>query len=464
VPQAVSEDNRAAQDAPPPLIVPKQAKVREIDPMKGLTFDFSAVDARVRTVIYAMAVDRGLNVVFSKDVNADNLFTGNFVSTPMRDAVELIMDIADLNYEIRGNIIYVSRYSTMNYNLPYMAVTAKPTASLGGDVVGGADRDGNTNLKGEYTLEYEEPEAVDFYTQLEANITALLKSDAQSNFSINRLSSSISVYTTRSNHNRLKSLLDNIIKNSIRQVQIEAKIMEVALSDGWSYGIDWSRIFSSSDGSVRLVQSLASGVSGAGQMTVVTGTFNGVISAVAQYGKVDTLANPRITVMNGQSAMITAGQIRPYWDRTLNLTESAGGTSLQTYTYEKYSVLDGVMVGVTAFIHDDGSVMLNVLPITTQISGEAEIKDSQGSVQATAPIVEVKESGTVVRVEDGSMLVIGGLITNSKSVTNTRIPVLGDIPLLGYLFNSEKVEYQKRELVIFIKPTVIYGESKVTVR
>jgi MSHA biogenesis protein MshL len=108
--------------------------------------------------------------------------------------------------------------------------------------------------------------------------------------------------------------------------------------------------------------------------------------------------------------------------------------------------------------------MLNVLPITTQISGEAEIKDNQGAVQATAPIVEVKESGTVVRVEDGSMLVIGGLITNTKSVSNTRIPVLGDIPLIGYLFNSEKVEYQKRELVIFIKPTVIFGESKVTVR
>ncbi|MDR2400745.1 MAG: hypothetical protein LBD73_03730 [Deferribacteraceae bacterium] len=465
VPQAVSGDNRTVKDVPPPLIVPKQAKVREIDPMKGLTFDFAAVDARVRTVIYAMAVDMGLNVVFSKDVNADNLFTGNFVSTPMKDAVELIMDIADLNYEIRGNIIYVSRYSTLNYNLPYMSTAlAKPTASLGGDVVGGADKDGNTNLKGEYTLEYEEPETEDFYEQLETNITSLLGSDAQSTFSINRLSSSVSVYTTRSNHNRVKSLLDNIIRNAIRQVQIEAKIMEVALEDGWSYGIDWSRIFSSSDGSISLVQSLASGVSGAGQMSVVTGTFNGVISAVAQYGKVDTLANPRITVMNGQSAMITAGQIRPYWDRTLNLTETTGGTSLQTYTYEKYSVLDGVMVGVTAFIHDDGSVMLNVLPITTQISGEAEVKDGDGIVQATAPIVEVKESGTIVRVEDGAMLVIGGLITNTRTVTNTRIPVLGDIPILGYLFNSEKVEYKKRELVIFIKPTVIYGDSKVTVR
>ncbi|MDR2105277.1 MAG: hypothetical protein LBP51_05940 [Deferribacteraceae bacterium] len=464
-PQAVSGDNRTVQNTPPPLIVPKQAKVREIDPMRGLTFDFSAVDARVRTVIYAMAVDMGLNVVFAKDVGADNLFTGSFVSTPMKDAVELIMDIADLNYEIRGNIIYVSKYSTLNYNLPYMSTgLAKPTASLGGDVVGGADKDGNTNLKGEYTLEYEEPEAVDFYTQLEENIGALLQTDAQSNFSINRLSSSISVYTTRSNHNRVKSMLDNIVKNSIRQVQIEAKIMEVALEDSWSYGIDWSRVFTSSDGSVGFVQSLASGVSGVGQLSVVTGTFNGVISAIAQYGKVDTLSNPRITVMNGQSAMITAGQIRPYWDRTLNLTETSGGTSLQTYTYEKYSVLDGVMVGVTAFIHDDGSVMLNVLPITTQISGEAEVKDSSGVVQATAPIVEVKESGTTVRVEDGAMLVIGGLITNTRTVTNTRVPLLGDIPILGYLFNSEKVEYRKRELVIFIKPTVIYGESKVTVR
>jgi MSHA biogenesis protein MshL len=383
----------------------------------------------------------------------------------MRDAVELIMDIADLNYEIRGNIIYVSRYSTLNYNLPYTATAlATPTASLGGDVVGGADKDGNTNLKGEYTLEYQEPETVDFYTQLEENIDNLLKADSQSNFSINRLSSSISVYTTRSNHNRIKSLLDNIVKNAIRQVQIEAKIMEVALEDSWSYGIDWSRIFSSSDVSVGIVQSLAGNVAGVGQLSVVTSTFNGVISAIAQYGKVDTLANPRITVMNGQSAMISAGQIRPYWDRTLNLSESSGGTSLQTYTYEKYSVLDGVMLGVTAFIHDDGSVMLNVLPITTQITGEVEVKDTDGVVQATSPIVDVKESGTTVRVEDGAMLVIGGLITNTKSVTNTRIPLLGDIPLLGYLFNSEKVEYRKHELVIFIKPSVIYGESKVTVR
>jgi MSHA biogenesis protein MshL len=201
---------------------------------------------------------------------------------------------------------------------------------------------------------------------------------------------------------------------------------------------------------------------------VVKGSFNAVISAVAQYGKVDTLANPTITVMNGQSAMLTAGQIRPYWNRTVTESPATelGGSVTREYTYEKYSVLDGVMIGVTAFIHDDGTVMLNVLPITTKIdSTDATIVNPDtGTIQASAPIVDIKESGTIVQVEDGAMLVIGGLITNDKTVTNTRIPVLGDIPLLGYLFSSEKVEYSKRELVIFIKPTVIFGTSEVVVK
>jgi MSHA biogenesis protein MshL len=201
---------------------------------------------------------------------------------------------------------------------------------------------------------------------------------------------------------------------------------------------------------------------------VVRGSFSAVVSAVAQYGKVDTLANPKITVMNGQSAMITAGQIRPYWNRTVSESPSTelGGAVTKEYTFEKYSVLDGVMIGVTAFIHDDGTVMLNVLPIITQIgSTDATITNPDtGMVQASAPIVDIKESGTIVQVEDGAMLVIGGLITNNRSVTNTRIPILGDIPLLGYLFSSEKVEYRKRELVIFIKPTVIFGTSEVVTK
>lgn len=464
--QAPRDLSYLAQELPP-AIPAKRSNVKAIDPFEGRTFTFAASEARVQTVLYAIAVDMGLNLVMGSDVSADVTISANFVRTPMKDAVNVVMDMADLYYEIQGNIMRVYRYHTSIFNLPYISLSGTHTASLGGDVVGGADVDGDTNLKGEFTLDYtKDADSVDFYGMLENNLGSILSTDPESSFTINKLTGIVSVHTTRTNFVKVQRLLDNVVNNATRQVQIEAKVIEVKLSDSSSYGIDWSNVFSpKSFTSIGVGQTVSPVSNSSGYFTISKGDFSGVLNLIAEYGKVDTLSNPRLTVMNGQSAMLTAGQITPFWNVEREESDKSSGTNTVTYTYEKYNVLDGVMIGVTAFIHDDGTVMLNIMPVTTSIEGTAAITEPETGIEmVTAPIVDIKELGTVVSVDSETLLVIGGLISTKKAVTTKSIPVLGDIPLLGYLFSGETTEYEKTEMVILIKPTVIYGKSKVVVK
>jgi MSHA biogenesis protein MshL len=448
----------------PPTIPVKRTQIKAIDPFEGKTFTFSASRAQVQSVLYALAVDLGLNLVVGPDVSGDTVISANFLNTPTSDAIDVIMEMADIYYEVHGNILRIYKYHTTNFNLPYINMTSTLTSDLGGDVAGNLDQEGGTELSGGFELSFNRDEAaVDFYTQLEDNVATILGADPNSSATFNKMTGIISLYSTRSKTKEVSRLLDNVVENSVRQVQIEAKIVEVILSDSWSYGVNWDKVFSAGDYSVSTGQQLISETF-AGTASVVGGSFSGMLNLVAQYGKVDTLANPRLTVMNGQTAMITAGTILPYWDVTREDESSAMFGTTSTYTYEKFTVLDGIMFGVTPFIHDDGKVMLNVVPISTTKGEDVEMIGVDGNVVAIAPELNIKEAGTVVQVSDGDMLVLGGLISNNKSTTSSRIPILGDIPLLGYLFSSDSVSFEKREMVIFIKPTIIYGDSKVIIK
>ena len=458
----VPRENAYVSRELPPVVPIKRTQIKEIDPFEGRLANLAASRSHLHTVLYSLANDLGLNLVVSPDVDQTTSITANFNYAPAKDAVNVVMELGDAYYEVQGNILRVYKYHTTNFNLPYLAIGTGHDSTMGGDVIGGADKEGDTNLEGSFTATYTKAESdSDFYGQLQENIASILAGDPNSSFTINKLAGIVSVHSTRSLTKKVNNLLDNIVTNSVRQVQIEAKVVEVVLNDSWSYGIDWAKIFvaDGNRGVAKVGNLLPDGM---GSINLTWGSFTGALNAVAEYGQVDTLSNPRLTVLHGHSAIITAGTITPYWEIERE-RETTATTSSVTTTYTKYNVLDGLMLGLTAFIHDDGKVMLNIVPIITKLSGVRTIEES-GVIMAEAPLIDVKEAGTVVQVEDGAMLVIGGLISNVKYNSTKSVPLLGDLPLLGYLFSSDKVEYQKKELVIFIKPTVIYGDSKVVIK
>lgn len=472
---------------PPPVIL-QTSSFKKMDVFSGKTFTMRAERVPVGRALFAICSDLGLNLIIDPGINEQTQITLNFTRTPAEDALDLIMDMTGLFYEIRGNVLRVKLYATKMFAVPHIPSSTTFDASLGGDVLGGSSGGGsggggggsssgggggggsdyNSNLSGNFSLAYKRTEGTeDFYTQLEENIANILGTGSSGgtqdtgadSYTLNRLTGSLSVHTTRKKMIMVEDFLDAVFSRATKQVQIEAKIIDVTLSDEWSYGIDWSTVFA--NGIIGIGQSLGTlptGTGSVGVINVITDSFSAAINAVGKYGDVDTLANPRLMVMNGQTALISAGTVTPYWEKE-STTDNAGSAFQTNVTYNRSNILDGILLGVTPYINDDNTVTMNIVPVSTAVQGTKQILNAAGQADAEAPIMNVKEAGTIIRVDDGAMAVLGGLISTSKEVSNSRIPGLGDIPILGYLFRQETHKTMKRELVIFLKPTIVYSSE-----
>ncbi len=456
----------------PPPILPSTYK--EIDPFEGKTFTMSAVSAPLTKVLYAIADGAGLNLIISPEVDTSQKITATFNRVPMREALDIIMDMTGLYYEVRGNVLYVKEFMTKTFKIPYIHTTTSFNSSLGGDVLGGAltagtvgtvgtfgatagvaGGIGGTGLRGNFVLDYKNPEeANDLYKQLEENVKELLSKRGK--YVLNKFTGTLIVTDRRKNVEEIEKFLKQFIKKIGRQVLIEAKIVEIALSDVFQYGVDWSALFRDVFGTganVTLSQTLSIPTGGYFNLNVVSSDFTTLINALATYGKVYTLSNPRIMVSNGQTALIATGIVTPFFERQAVTITGTTTTQLQE-NIVKTNVLEGVLLGVTPHIDENGEIVMNIIPVATRLEGTKTLENN-GQVIAEAPILNVKETGTIVRVRDGELVVIGGLIGDVKSVQEKKVPGLGDIPVLGYLFKSKRTVKEKRELIIFLRPRII---------
>ncbi len=161
--------------------------------------------------------------------------------------------------------------------------------------------------------------------------------------------------------------------------------------------------------------------------------------------------------MNGQPALITVGRNVTYID-SITADRSTGnvGGDLITYTAETERILSGIAMALTATILGDDEIIMNLVPITSELEEPIEYRTlgSDGG-EIGLPIVRVREMSTTVKVKNGEMLVIGGLISDVQDNKGEFAPILGDIPLLRYLFGYEEKEHLKRELIILLRPRII---------
>ncbi len=191
-------------------------------------------------------------------------------------------------------------------------------------------------------------------------------------------------------------------------------------------------------------------------MSYTKGAFNAVLQAMQTAGSIEVVSNPRLKVLNGQTGIISSGNKIPYWTKEYDYewVEDPNDPTKKVYektiSYEKTDVLNGISLGVSPIIKKNGEVLLNIVPIVTNIEGESTFTDN-GTVVATAPIINVKEVGTTILTKDNDMIVIGGLISSIKKDFEYKTPLLGDIPGLGHLFKRTEKKMEKRELVIMLK-------------
>ncbi len=264
----------------------------------------------------------------------------------------------------------------------------------------------------------------------------------------------------------IRRFLDASEQSLTRQVVIEARILEVDLSEEYQQGINWSNIAGSiGDSSIGFVTSpgsfgnaVTSALGGLTGITIENQDFTSVINLLDTQGDVQTLSSPRVTAVNNQKAVIKVGDDEYFVTDVSSQSTFTATSTATTPDIELTPFFSGIALDVTPQIDDKGHILLHVNPSVIETQEQEKIV-TLNQEQIVLPLAQstIRESDTIVRANSGEIVVIGGLMQSVKQQTESKTPLLGDIPYFGNLFKSKRETESKKELVILLKPTVVDG-------
>ena len=450
---------------------------------KRLEISATAVDAK--NFLTAIVEGSNYSVAIHPDVTGN--ITLNLTDVTLTEAIEVLKDIYGFDIRVNGNIIqvYPSGIRTETFALNYLFLKRFGTSSTSINSGGVSENDpnssgssnGNSNSSNSSSRNsqnsqsgqgnsginiYTENES-DFWTELKETLTAFVGTEAGRSVIVSPQAGLVTVRGLPSEIDAVRKFIADTETHLHRQVIIEAKIMEVTLSDEYQQGVHWSEVLGSlgktdltfsTTGNIN-GNTISSSIGGATSLSFSGPDFSGVIDLLQTQGNVQVLSSPRITATNNQKAIIKVGEDE-YFVTDVSSTTTTGTSTTTTPEVELTPFFSGIALDVTPQIDKDGSVILHVHPSVT-ITDEQNKTIQLGTEELILPLAQsrVRESDTIIRAKSGEIVVIGGLIETYSTDQESKTPLLGDIPLIGGLFKSVSDTTQKRELVILLKPIVI---------
>ena len=313
---------------------------------------------------------------------------------------------------------------------------------------------------------------------------SIQQSDTGTDVIINPISGTISILATEKQHQLVQQHLDNITNAVQRQVLIEATIVEVRLSDAYQAGIDLSRLATTGGfavaslfGGAAFAAAAAAAGATTGGLTIrrdpTTGSSSNITTTIRllqEFGNTRVLSSPKVMAINNQTALLKHVDNIVYFEvQAQQGAIVAGGPILPpTFTTTAKTVAVGVVLGVTPQINEDGRVTLTVRPTVSRLLGPGKqdpnpslcgVAVGGGCLTNVVPEVQIREMESVLQVASGQTIVLGGLMEDDVTFNREQIPVVGDLPALGEAFRFRNERAQKRELIIFLRPTVIANPS-----
>lgn len=263
----------------------------------------------------------------------------------------------------------------------------------------------------------------------------------------------------------IESFLNEFQASVLRQVMIEAKIVEVTLSKTFQFGIDWNLVNSAGKTGFTLrndptIQTTGNAGNVSFALTGGSTQINAVLTALASQGAVSVLSNEKTSALNNQRAIfnVTTDEVFFSVTRTPLLSPTGGVISIENQVIPQ-QISVGVVLDVLPQISSDNILTMDIRPAVTSIARVDSITLADGT-SASAPVIARREGDTIARLRAGETMVIGGLVQTRKENTVGGIPFLKDIPLLGVLFQHINQTDNRSELVIFLTPTILAGQPQ----
>lgn len=481
-PGHVVTDDQPEPVAAPVAVPPPEPEI-ELPPEPVYTVVVKEVP--VVDLMFSLARDAGLNL----DLQADSSkqVTLNAVERPLSEILDRIAEQAKLRFDMRGDNLIVQDDTPFwkNYFVDYVNISrdsegevgvATQIATSGGSV--GEDSGGDQDQAGNLSkTTVRNTSKNDFWASLEMGITAVVSSDKPSSASsnpaendpviVNRMSGVVTVLGTRHQQKRVTNYIDSIMTNSQRQVLIEMTIVEVELSDNFQAGVDWQRL-SDNDGQDNNGVSFRSEMLGAALNSApvfsmgynnAEDNISATVRLLQQFGDTKVLSSPKIMALNNQTALLKVVEENVYFNVELDVREATADIpERRTFTSTIHTIPVGLVLSVTPQISDQGFVSLSIRPTISRITGFAvdpAPRLAGADFDNLIPEIQVREIESLLQVQNGRTVVLGGLMQNERTSQKDGVPGLSKIPKLGKLFSYSSDNLVKTELVIFLKPTII---------
>lgn len=500
--EAPVEQLEAEYWSPPPrtTFAPRTASIPDEQPrpaalrlLEETRFTLDVQDADLPSLLLGIGRDGPFNTVIAPEVTGR--VTVDFRDTSLRQILDELLIPRGYYYKVQGNFLRITAgdISTRTYRVDYPnyqrrgnsdltiegAIATSPDIGASGGRA--ADDVSSTSIR--------TTQESDFWAELEIGLQFIVHGSAAAentpegtgrNLVMSRQSGLLTVTGEPKVLQAVESFLEEIARSTQRQVLIDCRILEIDIGDGLEFGVDWeiAANLGSAEGvfdrnikpgfkDAFSIADLAPALTGGGFLFGIASDEIGVVlAALAEERNVRVVSTPRLATLNNHKALIKVVRNEVFFiaEVETEILQTVGAA--QTTEFVPQVIPVGVTLDITPQISNDGHITMHIHPsiseivdIVPQPKGDPDL-ESFGSL----PVIDLRETDTVMRVRDQETILIGGLIQSSELRRESKIPVLGDIPYLGQLFRLTDVEEKRTELVILVKPTILDAPMITQVR
>jgi general secretion pathway protein D len=405
---------------------------------------------KLQTVLSNLSDSCDLNIIVNDNLTKRKLknFKLHFLklkNLPLNDFLNHILGDVGFFYDLKDNTLTIKYVTTKNFKINYLNNVVTGSSSISSNSNDNTINSGSNDISSNFSF--------DFWSEFKTNLENFIKAQDNSDFKmplsiIDKLTGIVTVTGTKQQLQKVANYINILNKRLHKEVFIDVKIYSVSLSMQNQTGIDWSNFGMHMD-----TGNIATAASHISTTILESPTFKlaGLLNFLSKFGQVNSISNPKITTLNNQKALITIGETVNYSYE--QKTTDKNGNVIVTHT--PGSAFVGVLLDILPQISDNNIIMMRINPSISSIS----------KLNTNLPPNTLdKKLNTMVRVKDGDTIILGGLITDEKTLQANGVSVLKEIPLVKYLFSSKSKISDRKELIFVLTPHIIDLNKKQSVK
>ena len=467
----------------------------EQDLKQEAAFDISVSNAPARLFFMGLVKDTNINMVVHPSVEGD--ISLDLKNVTVSEVMQLTREVYGYEFKENGGgyVVLPARIQSKVFPVNYLNVSRSGESLMtvsSGQIEntnnnGDGDNSNSSNTASLKSSSINTRSQADFWTELRSTLISIIGDGEGRSVVVDRHSGLVIVRAMPGELRDVETYLDSAQDNLQRQVILEAKIIEVDLNDSFQSGIDWAAISDSRDlaignsGVVRGVGRVLADEAGsplldaAGNAIISSGvdlsnipyanlfavgssssTFASLITLLSTQGNVHVLSSPRVSTVNNQKAVIKVGSDEFFVTEISSdsTTTAAGTTSNPELTLTPF--FSGIALDVTPQISESGEVILHIHPSISEVDDQLKVITLGGETfELPLALSTVRESDSIVKAQNGQVVVIGGLMKNVTSDELGALPGAADVPFIGEAFKQKRKANRRSELVILLRPIVV---------